>query len=103
MNTKLFILSIMLRTRICILAALLSVLAASPVLALEAASPAGDKATSAPVRKAASTATSAPRTSARGRVVIIRGNEESAAARERRLKRECRGRPNAGACLGFAS
>lgn len=94
----------MLRTRICILAALLSVLAASPVLALEAASPAGDKATtSAPVRKAASTATSAPPTSARGRVVIIRGNEESAAARERRLKRECRGRPNAGACLGFAS
>ena len=76
----------MLRTRICILAALLSVLAASPVLALEAASPAGDKATSAPVRKAASTATSAPPTSARGRVVIIRGNEESAAARERLMQ-----------------
>jgi uncharacterized protein (DUF934 family) len=28
---------------------------------------------------------------------------ESVAARERRLKRECKGRPNAGACLGFAS
>ena len=87
MNTKLFILSIMLRTRICILAALLSVLAASPVLALGAALPVGNEAASAPVRKAASTATSGPRTSARGRVVIIRGNEESAAVRERRLKR----------------
>jgi len=30
-------------------------------------------------------------------------SEESAAAREKRLKRECKGRPNAGACLGFAS
>ncbi len=28
-------------------------------------------------------------------------SEESPAARERRLKRECQGRPNAGACLGF--
>jgi hypothetical protein len=26
---------------------------------------------------------------------------ESQAARERRLRRECRGRPNAGMCLGF--
>ncbi|MBX3609014.1 MAG: hypothetical protein KF871_03890 [Hydrogenophaga sp.] len=30
-------------------------------------------------------------------------SEESPAAREKRLKRECKGRPNAGACLGFAS
>ncbi len=30
-------------------------------------------------------------------------SEESAAAREKRLKRECKGRPNAGACLGYAS
>jgi len=27
-------------------------------------------------------------------------SHESAAAREKRLQRECRGRPNAGACLG---
>lgn len=27
-------------------------------------------------------------------------SSESAAAREKRLKRECKGRPNAGACLG---
>ncbi|MBL0920141.1 MAG: hypothetical protein IBJ14_15665 [Hydrogenophaga sp.] len=30
-------------------------------------------------------------------------SEESAAAREKRLKRECKGRPNAGACLGHTS
>lgn len=29
------------------------------------------------------------------------GSGETKAARERRLKRECKGRPNAGACLGF--
>ena len=31
------------------------------------------------------------------------GSGETRAERERRLTRECRGRPNAGACLGFAS
>lgn len=30
-------------------------------------------------------------------------SEESPAAREKRLKRECQGRPNAGACLGLAT
>lgn len=35
--------------------------------------------------------------------VVPSGSEESAAARAQRLKRECRGRPNAGACLGHAS
>lgn len=30
------------------------------------------------------------------------GGGESVTARERRLKRECRGMPNAGACLGYA-
>lgn len=28
-------------------------------------------------------------------------SEETAAQRERRLLRECKGRPNAGACLGY--
>ena len=32
-----------------------------------------------------------------------RDSGETRAERERRLTRECRGRPNAGACLGFAS
>ena len=35
------------------------------------------------------------------RSIVIRGSGESFSERERRLKRECRGRPNAGACLGF--
>ncbi len=30
-------------------------------------------------------------------------SQESASQRERRLRQECRGRPNAGACLGYAS
>ena len=29
-------------------------------------------------------------------------SEESTAERDRRLYRECKGRPNAGACLGYA-
>lgn len=31
------------------------------------------------------------------------GSTETVAARERRLKRECKGRPNAGACLGYSN
>ena len=30
-------------------------------------------------------------------------NGETVADRERRLRRECKGRPNAGACLGFTN
>jgi hypothetical protein len=30
------------------------------------------------------------------------GRGETTAQREKRLRRECRGRPNAGACLGYA-
>lgn len=50
----------------------------------------------------------APRTPARAsrrqpRIVYLPSpSEESAAQRERRLARECRGLPNAGACLGHA-
>ena len=37
------------------------------------------------------------------RAIFIKSpSNESPAARQRRLKRECKGRPNAGACLGFA-
>ncbi|MFC7462007.1 hypothetical protein [Hydrogenophaga defluvii] len=35
--------------------------------------------------------------------VVPSSSEESDATRAKRLKRECRGRPNAGACLGHAS
>lgn len=38
-----------------------------------------------------------------GSVKFLPGSQESDATRAKRLKRECRGRPNAGACLGYAS
>jgi hypothetical protein len=38
-----------------------------------------------------------------GSVKFLPGSQESDATRAKRLKRECRGRPNAGACLGHAS
>ncbi len=38
-----------------------------------------------------------------GSVKFLPGSQESDAARAQRLRRECRGRPNAGACLGHAS
>jgi len=37
-----------------------------------------------------------------GKVTFVPApSEESPAARERRLRRECKGRPDAGACLGL--
>ena len=35
------------------------------------------------------------------KVQIIKGSEESSSERAQRLKRECKGRHNAGACLGY--
>jgi hypothetical protein len=37
-----------------------------------------------------------------GSVTFYEGSGETRAERERRLKRECRGRPNSGLCEGFA-
>jgi hypothetical protein len=51
----------------------------------------------------AGTTSQAPKTERRlpARVTFIDApSSETPAAREKRLKRECRGRPNAGACLG---
>jgi hypothetical protein len=46
-----------------------------------------------------------PATPAKPRATSVRfidaPSGENPAARERRLRRECRGRPNAGACLGL--
>lgn len=39
----------------------------------------------------------------RQRVTFDKGSGETTAERDRRLRRECKGRPNAGACLGYAS
>jgi hypothetical protein len=37
-----------------------------------------------------------------GKAKFYRGSEETVSERERRLYRECQGRPNAGACAGYA-
>ena len=37
-----------------------------------------------------------------GKTKVDKGSGETTAERERRLTRECKGRPNAGACEGFA-
>lgn len=37
-----------------------------------------------------------------GKTTFSRGSEETTAERDRRLYRECLGRPNAGACAGYA-
>ena len=37
------------------------------------------------------------------KVKYEKGSGESTAERDRRLYRECKGRPNAGACMGYAS
>jgi hypothetical protein len=37
-----------------------------------------------------------------GKTTFPRGSEETTAERDRRLYRECQGRPNAGACAGYA-
>lgn len=39
----------------------------------------------------------------RQHVKFEKGSGETTAERDRRLLRECKGRPNAGACLGYAS
>lgn len=55
--------------------------------------------------RAASAAAAGPEAKKKGSVKVKHQrspSEESTAERERRLYRECRGRPNAGACLGYA-
>jgi hypothetical protein len=37
------------------------------------------------------------------KVKFDKGSAETTAERNRRLQRECKGRPNAGACLGYGS
>ncbi len=45
----------------------------------------------------------APKRKAAAPKFIPNSSQESARERERRLLRECKGRPNAGACSGYAS
>ena len=43
-----------------------------------------------------------PRKAQRSKKMVFNGSAETTADRDRRLRRECRGRPNSGACLGYA-
>lgn len=80
--------------------ALTLVLAAG--LNLGAATPAISADKAAPTTPPPATAASAPQKKA-VKVKVDPGSAETPAQRNARLKRECKGRPNAGACLGFAS
>ena len=54
-------------------------------------------------RESKPAATHAPKARKAGRVKFEKGSGETRAERNRRLQRECRGMPNAGACLGYGS
>ncbi|KQP22042.1 hypothetical protein [Pseudorhodoferax sp. Leaf267] len=58
-------------------------------------------ATATPAKKQDGAASPSKRTAAPK--FIPSSSQESPKERERRLLRECKGRPNAGACAGFAS
>lgn len=64
--------------------------AAVPALAADAA--AGD---ATPAKKAKKSTAGK-----QGKLIVPEGSGETAAARSARLRRECKGRPNAGACTG---
>lgn len=68
--------------------------------ALLALAGAAQSAQSAQSGKTASTPATGQRTTGSVRFIDAPSGE-TAAAREKRLRRECRGRPNAGACLGM--
>lgn len=79
------------------------ILLSAPALALLLAAGAAESAgTRAPGAGPAHAAAPAARTSRRKpRIIHLPSpSEESSAQRDRRLARECRGLPNAGACLG---
>ncbi len=77
-----------------------------PALALLCAgallSTAAAHATTAEPRKTKAAAKAEAKAPKAGATKFYRGSEESTLERERRLVRECQGRPNAGACEGYA-
>jgi len=54
-------------------------------------------------QKPAKTSKQKDKAKAAGKVRFDKGSGETSRERDRRLQRECKGRPNAGACLGYAS
>ncbi len=66
-------------------------------LAVPATADAATRTRKAKVAKAAKSQNKTPR------VKFGKDSAETTSERDRRLQRECKGRPNAGACLGYAS
>ena len=55
------------------------------------------------VKKSGAQTTHASKAKKAGRIKFEKGSGETRAERDRRLQRECKGMPNAGACLGYGS
>lgn len=84
------------RTLAAVLCALALFAAGADAAARKTKSDTGDAA-----QPASTTKTHKPKKA--GHVKFEKGGGETRAERDRRLQRECRGLPNAGACLGYGS
>ena len=84
------------------LALLLAAALATPVHAATA-NPANAATLSAPAPNPAKPAKAKKKSTKTNTVKYEKGSAESTSERDRRLYRECKGRPNAGACMGYAS
>ncbi len=85
------------------LALLLAAALAAPVQAATPASPATAGTLSPPETPPAKPAKAKKKSTKTNTVKYEKGSAESTSERDRRLYRECKGRPNAGACMGYAS
>ena len=80
----------------------LVVLAAMLISTAQAQSPVpADPPAAAKTKKKAAKTKAANSSDKAGKAKFLRGSEESTAERNARLKRECKGGVNAGACAGF--
>lgn len=84
------------------LALLLAAALAAPVQATTPASPA-TAGTLSPPETPPKPAKAKKKSTKTNTVKYEKGSAESTSERDRRLYRECKGRPNAGACMGYAS
>ena len=84
------------------LALLLAAALAAPVQAATPASPA-TAGTLSPPETPPKPAKEKKKSTKTNTVKYEKGSAESTSERDRRLYRECKGRPNAGACMGYAS
>ena len=96
--------SITLPLRTLSLAALLACAVAAPVWAAAPGTPPGTMANASDAAAASAQPEKSKHKKKKSSTVKYdKGSAETTAERDRRLKRECKGRPNAGACLGYAS